>query len=161
MEAWNQLVVFPEFRRELQNEMATGVCKSSLDNCQMSENERKYDLDKLITRGIGTWNPLEWFKRQVKENGTYLAAGGIIGWILQVLVYLIKVALAYATMGWVGTIAVSRTLFCHATTTRQRIEAKSQRKQQRQVIEEGIPEDIPLTQPRWTFNTRMHQEEEV
>ena len=36
-----------------------------------------------------------------------------------------------------------------------------QRKQQRQVIEEGVPEDIPLTQPRWTFNTRMHQKEEV
>ena len=35
MEAWNQLVVFPEFRRELQNEMATGACKSSLNNCQM------------------------------------------------------------------------------------------------------------------------------
>ena len=58
METWNQLMVFPELRRELQNEMATGVCKSSLDNCQMTENGRRNDLDKLIPRGIGTWNPV-------------------------------------------------------------------------------------------------------
>ena len=51
-------MVFPELRRELQNEMATGVCKSSLDNCQMTENGRRNDLDKLIPRGIGTWNPV-------------------------------------------------------------------------------------------------------
>ena len=55
MEAWNQLMVFPEFRRELQNEMVIGVCKTSLDS-QMTENGQMYDLDKLIPRGIGTWN---------------------------------------------------------------------------------------------------------
>ena len=48
-----------------------------------------------------------------------MAAIVIIGWILQALVYLVTVVHAYATMGWVGTIMVSRTLFCHATTTRQ------------------------------------------
>ena len=90
----------------------------------------------------------------MKEYGTYLAAIVIIGWILQALVYLVTVVHAYATMGGVGTIAVSRTLFCHATMTRQR-------KQKPHVIGEEVSEEVPLTQPRWTFNTRMHQEEEV
>ena len=155
MEAWNQLVVFPEFRRELQNEIATGVCQSSLDNCQVMENGRRYDLDKLSPSGLGTWNPFDWFKQKIKEYGMYLSGIVILGWFLQLIVYVVTVVHAYATMGWVGTIAVSRTLFCHATTTRKRIQAKAERRQ-RQMIEE----ELPLA-PRWTFGTGDHQEQEV
>ena len=141
------MAVFPEFRRELQNEIAVGVCQSSLDNCQMMENGRRYDLDKLVPSWLGTWNLFGWFTRQVKEYGTYLSAIVIIGWILQLIVYVVTVVHAYTTMGCVGTIAVCRTLFCHATTTRQRIQAKAEQRQQRQVTEE----EVPLT-PRWTFH---------
>lgn len=85
----------------------------------------------------------------------YLSGIVILGWFLQLIVYVVTVVHAYATMGWVGTIAVSRTLFCHATTTRKRIQAKAERRQ-RQMIEE----ELPLA-PRWTFGTRDHQEQEV
>ena len=153
IEAWNQLVVFPEFRRELQNEIATGVCQSSLDNCQVMDNGKRYDLDKLAPSGLGTWNPFDWFTRQVKEYGTYLSAIVIIGWILKLIVYVVTVVHAYMTMDGAGMIAVFNTLFCHTKTTRQRIQAKAERQQQCQVTEE----EVPLT-PRWTFGTGGQEE---
>ena len=110
-------------------------------------------MDKLSPSGLGTWNPFDWFTQKIKEYGMYLSGIVIIGWILQVIVYVVTVVHAYMTMGGAGMIAVFNTLFCHAQSTRKRIQAKAERKQQRQVTEE----EVALT-PIWTFGSGIQEE---
>ena len=146
MEAWSDLISFPTYRRELTNQLAAGTCDSAQGTCSGETGATNmFDLSRIRPK-IADIHPWKYINSVLKEYSTYISLIVILGWTLQVIVYLVTIIYTYITGGMAGMIAVTNQLLCFSWTTQRKVRARAVRAQRISTQEsQPTPEQESLT----------------
>ena len=112
MESWSDIISFPTYRRELTNQLAAGACDSTQGTCSgETEATSMFDLSRIRPKlaDIHFWKYID---SVLKGYSTYISLIVILGWTLQVIVYLVTIIYTYITGGMAAMIAVTNQILC-------------------------------------------------
>ena len=138
LEEWNQLILFPTYRKGLIDQISQGSCQLQ-DQCPRIEGQQMYDVNRLIPNIITEVNLWVKLKTWIHEKGDELAFAVLCIVILKIALNLILLALTIMTEGLESMIALAVKLFCPEGLAYKKVKQRNRRHKQNQEDPEAEP----------------------